>query len=149
MAHSYSALYVHIVFATKGRTALLSDIRVREEMHAYLGGTCRDLKCPTLIVGGVADHVHILANQSRSVALADVIRELKKVSIMWMKDKEHMKFGWQDGYGAFSFGKDELPRLVQYVGNQEEHHKKVSLDDEYRALLTEAGISFDDKFLWG
>ena len=84
MAHSYSALYVHIVFATKGRTALLSDIRVREEMHAYLGGTCRDLKCPTLIVGGVADHVHILANQSRSVALADVIRELKKVSIMWM-----------------------------------------------------------------
>ena len=149
MAHSYSALYVHIVFATKGRTALLSDIRVREEMYAYLGGTCRDLKCPTLIVGGVADHVHILANQSRSVALADVIRELKKASIMWMKDKGHMKFGWQDGYGAFSFGKDDLPRLVQYVGNQEEHHKKVSLDDEYRALLTEAGISFDDKFLWG
>ena len=149
MAHSYSALYVHLVFATKGRLALLSDAKTRMDMHSYLGGICKDLGCPTFIVGGVADHVHIVANQGRTIAIAHTVQELKKASICWMKDNGHMKFGWQDGYGAFSFGKDDLPRLVQYVGNQEEHHKKVSLDDEYRALLIEAGIPFDDKYLWG
>ena len=104
MSQSLSKIYTHIVYSTKHRYPFLADDPVRNEMHAYLGGTCKELSCPAIIVGGVADHVHILCKLSKNVAAADMIGEIKRSSSKWVKNKGVMlrKFAWQSGYGIFS-----------------------------------------------
>ena len=148
MPQSYSGLYVHLVFGTKLREPSLSDANLRADLHAYMGGASKGLGCPTFLVGGVEDHVHIVASLSRTVAVADWVRELKKASTGWVQRHGVPRFGWQDGFGAFSFDREAIPDLVQYVANQAEHHRKVSFEEEDRRLLVEAGVEFDEKYLF-
>ena len=109
MPQSLARLYVNIVYSTKHRYPFLMDKDIREEMHAYLGGICRNLECPALIVGGIADHVHILSRLSRVISVADLMKELKIQSSKWVKTKGAK---WQNGYVAFSVDQDELDRVV-------------------------------------
>ena len=148
MSHSYSALYVHLVFGTKNRQPLLTDVELRARLHEYIGGTSRGMKCPCFVVGGVEDHVHIIASQARTISTSDWVQEIKKASNRWMQGQGQPSFAWQEGFGAFSFEKKDIPRVAQYVGNQVEHHRKVTFEEEYMALLTEAGIDFDPRYLW-
>jgi REP element-mobilizing transposase RayT len=150
MPQSLSNVLIHIAFSTKERWPYLLDATLRDEMHHYLGGICNRLDCPPVRVGGMADHVHILARQSRTIALADWVKELKRGSSIWIKEKEQAleSFHWQAGYGAFSVSQSQSPRVQDYIARQEEHHRSLTYQDELRGLLTRHGIEFDERYVW-
>src|SRR5437879_5090434 len=133
MPQSHAQIYLHIVFSTKQHRPFLQNPAVREEAHKYLGGTCNKLGCPVLRVGGVADHVHILCRLGRTIAVADLVKELKRDSSKWLKGKGPglESFQWQNGYGAFSVSPTHVEALRRYIANQEEHHRTVSFQDEF------------------
>ena len=150
MSQSLAQLYLHLVFSTKHRQPFLSDPNVRLEMHKYLGGICRGQVSPSLVVGGVADHVHILCVLAKTVAVSNLIRELKRESSKWVKTKsaDLAGFEWQSGYGAFSISPGHVVALQKYITDQEEHHKTESFQDEFRRLLKKYGIEYDERYLW-
>ena len=150
MPQSLAQVYLHIVFSTKDRTPYLRDRALRSETHAYLVGACRNLNSPSLIVGGVEDHVHILCRFGRTITMADLIKGLKKESTKWIqgKDPTLSDFHWQAGYGAFSAGPERIPELRRYIANQEEHHRTESFKDEFRRLLKEHNVEYDERYVW-
>ncbi len=151
MAQSLAQIYLHIVFSTKDRAPFLSTRDLRDEMHAYLGGACKNLDSPPLKVGGTEDHVHILLRLSRKYAIADLLRKVKQSSSKWVKTRDPAlsNFHWQDGYGAFSVSPAHVPALRRYIADQEEHHRKESFQDEFRRLLEKYGIGWDERYVWG
>ena len=150
MPQSLAQVIIHIVFSTKNRDPFLSDDDIRKEMHSYLGGTCNNLDCQVIVIGGVSDHVHILLKFSRNISIAKLVGEIKRSSSKWIKTKGGMltKFSWQNGYGVFSVGRSEIERVKSYILNQEEHHRKRSFQDEYRKFLREYEIEYDEKYVW-
>ncbi|MEX1027657.1 MAG: IS200/IS605 family transposase [Candidatus Paceibacterota bacterium] len=150
MSQSLTQIYVHLVFSTKHRELLLKDKNLREQMHAYLAGGCKNLDSASLIVGGVEDHVHILFRQSKNHALKTVVGELKRESSKWIKTQSPRlsTFYWQKGYGAFSISPSHISALKQYIANQEEHHRKETFQDEFRRLCAEHGLEIDERYVW-
>ena len=150
MPQSLSAVYVHIVFSILDRRPFLQEPVLLAEMHAYLGGTSDKLGCQPLLIGGVADHVHILARQGRTIALSDWVGKLKSSSSGWIKERQPSltRFAWQAGYGAFSVGVAEVEHVRQYIRGQEEHHRTWSFQDEFRKLLQESGMDWNEKHVW-
>lgn len=150
MPQSLSAVHVHLVFSTKERRPRLRDAEIRRELHTYLGGVSRELGCPPFQVGVVADHVHVLARLGRTTTQADWVKELKRSSSLWIKEKTPSlaAFQWQAGYSCFSVSHSNLAQVMDYVVHQEEHHRTLNFDDELRALLRKHEIEFDEKYLW-
>jgi len=150
MSQSLSSVYVHFVFSTKDRFPFLSDEGVRGQVHAFLGGIANKLNCPPILIGGVSDHVHILVQLGRSISQADLVKELKRGSNLWIRERfPHIaKFAWQAGYGAFSVSTSNLEAVRVYIANQPEHHAKVSFQDEFRAFLKKHGVAFDERYVW-
>ncbi len=150
MSQSLAQIYLHIVFSTKNRKAFLQNRALRAELRSYLGGVCRNLDSPPLIVGGVADHVHVLCRLSRTHTIAEFIREMKRESSKWIKTKDAAlgEFHWQDGYGAFSVSPSHVEALRKYIANQEEHHRTESFQDEFRRLLKKYGLEYDERYVW-
>src|SRR2546423_2961396 len=144
---SYTNLLYHIVFATKRRSPFITN-ELRADLHAYLGGTARGLGGIALEVGGVADHVHILAKIKPTVAVAEFIKRLKADSSGWANRKTRGRFAWQARYGAFTVSESQVEKVRAYVRNQEEHHSRVSFEEEIKALLKAHKIEFDEKYLW-
>ena len=147
MPQSLTNVLVHVVFSTKERRALLQNPDLRTDMHSYLAGICANLKCPAIIVGGATDHVHLLFDQSRNATLADLVKEVKRSSSLWAKTKSPQwnLFQWQSGYSAFSVSQSQKNRVRVYIETQEEHHRKLSFQDEFRLLLKRHGVTFDEK----
>ncbi len=150
MPHSLAKILVHIVFSTKNRYPFLSDKDIRNQMHAYLGGTINNLGCNVIIVGGAADHVHIFCRLSRNYSIAKIVQEIKRGSSKWIKTKSMMltKFAWQNGYGVFSVGRSEVERVKAYITNQEAHHQKKDFRNEFRVFLKAYEIDYDEKYVW-
>lgn len=150
MAQSLSRLWTHLVFSTKNRFPFLSDKTIRTDMHAYLAKMLREQDCETLIVNGVEDHVHSLFALSRTHSIASVVKEIKRTSSGWVKEFSPalQKFHWQLGYGAFSVSQSNLDEVVRYIENQEEHHRLVTFQDEYRVLLIENRVPYDERYVW-
>jgi REP element-mobilizing transposase RayT len=150
MPQSLANVLVHLIFSTKDRYPFLRDPELRDEMHRYLSGTSENLDCPPVRVGGTEDHVHFLARLGRSISLADWIKELKRVSSLWIKTKDNSlaAFHWQLGYGAFSVSQSQSATVDQYIANQEEHHLTVSFQEEFRQFLRKHGIEFDERYVW-
>jgi putative transposase len=150
MPQSLANVLVHIVFSTRERRALLQNDDLRIEMHRYLAGVCKNLECPAVIVGGATDHVHLLASQSRTIALAEWVKEMKRASSLWAKTKSpHWElFQWQADYGAFSVSQSQKGRVEQYIQSQLEHHCRRSFQDEFRQLLRKHHIEFDEHYVW-
>lgn len=150
MSQSLAKVLVHIVFSTKNRYPFLANEGVRKEMHAYLGGTCNNLSCPVLTVGGFVEHVHVLCSLSRNVSLAKLVGELKRGSSKWVKTKGGMleKFAWQNGYGVFSVSQSDVERVRAYITAQEEHHRRKTFQEEFRAFLQDYEIEFDEQYVW-
>ncbi|QCX38675.1 IS200/IS605 family transposase [Aureibaculum algae] len=149
MGQSLVKNYIHIVFSTKYRAALIHP-PYEQELHKYLGGVCNDLECPVLIVGGYTDHIHILCMLSKKIALMTLVQKLKANSSKWMKtkDKSLENFFWQDGYGAFSVNPYKIDAIVNYIKNQHAHHNKNSFQDEYKYFLEKNEVEYDDRFIW-
>ena len=123
----------------------------RQLTHAYLAGICANLDCPSLKTGGVEDHVHILCRFGKSIALKDLLRDLKRDSSKWVKAQESRltTFQWQLGYGAFSISPSHVEPLIQYIANQEEHHRQETFQDEFRRLCKNYGLPIDERYVWG
>ena len=119
-------------------------------MHRYLGGILSRLNCQSIIVGGTEDHVHLLGSLSRTCEAAMMVKELKRGSSIWLKTKrpELHDFAWQNGYGIFSIGHSQIEAARSYIAKQEEHHRQVSFQDEFRQLLQRYEIQFDERYVW-
>jgi REP element-mobilizing transposase RayT len=149
MGQSLVKNYIHIVFSTKYRAPIIHP-PYEQELHAYLGGICNNLECHTLKVGGFTDHVHILCMLSKKIALMKLLEEVKSHSSKWMKTKDYSlnNFYWQDGYGAFSVNPAQVDRVVAYIGNQHEHHRKKDFQYEFRSYLKKYNVEYDERYVW-
>ena len=129
---------------------MLRDSVLRAELHAYLGGIINHLDCQSIIVGGVEDHVHLLASLARTCALAELVKEVKRGSSLWIKEREPAlsDFAWQNGYGVFSIGFSQIEELQVYITRQEEHHRLRSFQDEFKLFLRRYQIPFDERYVW-
>jgi REP element-mobilizing transposase RayT len=147
MPQTLSVLLVHIVFSTKDRRPLLTE-RIRFELHAYLATVARDKQCEWVVVGGVADHVHLGVRLHTTKSVAKLVEYLKTASSKWMKARGVAEFSWQRGYGAFSVGPADTGALVRYIEQQEAHHRRRDFQGEMRALLTKYHVAFDERYVW-
>ena len=148
MPQSLSRLLVHLIFSTKNRAAFLQSPLLRSELHAYLTATLRGLDCEPVQAGGVSDHVHVLFGLSRTISLADLVKNLKTSSTKMMREKGHRDFSWQTGYGAFSVSESNKSPVIAYIANQEMHHRKMTFQEEIRALLKKHSMRFDERYIW-
>lgn len=146
---SLSKVIIHIIFSTKDREPWLEG-DVRPRMHAYVATICRDLNAEAFLVGGVADHVHIVTTLPRTLSQAVMVETVKKTSSKWIKEQNAKSLGfyWQRGYGAFSVSPSQLDAVLQYVEGQEEHHRTRSFQEEYRDFLCRYGVEFDERYIW-
>ena len=150
MSQSLVKNLIHLVYSTKNRQRWIPE-GVRDRFFAYQVGIFRQWECPALVIGGVDDHVHALFSLSKNHALKKIVEEVKKGSSKWMKTAEaaaNTNFCWQNGYAAFSVSQSSVDEVRKYIENQEDHHRKMTFQDELRALFTRHGIDFDERFVW-
>ncbi|MBW8050703.1 MAG: IS200/IS605 family transposase [Cytophagales bacterium] len=149
MAQSLVQNYIHLVFSTKHRVPLIHE-PVQSKLYGYLGGICKNLECHPVKIGGYTDHVHILCMLSKKIALMKLLEEVKSHSSKWVKtmDKTLKNFYWQGGYGAFSVSHSQVDVVKAYIENQKEHHKKITFQEEYRALLKKYNVEYDERYVW-
>jgi putative transposase len=148
MSQSYVQFYAHVVFHTKNNLKIIRE-EFKDELYSYLGGILRNLKSIPLQIGGTNDHVHILCTLPKTMTIADLMEEVKKSSSKWIKSKspKMTDFYWQNGYGGFSVGWSQIETVKKYIKNQNEHHSRIQFMDEYKNLLEENGIEYDEKYL--
>ena len=149
MPQSLSAVYIHLVFSTKDRQPFLRDLDTRTRLHAQLGRISKTLGCAPILTGGFEDHVHMLARFGRTITQAEWVKELKRVSNLWLRDEYQMRdFECQGGYADFSVSESNLEQVKRYIANQEEHHRKINFQDELRELFRRHRIEWDERYIW-
>lgn len=149
MPETFSRIYIQVVFAVKGRESLIHS-SWEEELYKYITGIIRNKEQKLIAINGMPDHIHILVGMRPSCCLSDLVREIKKSSNDFIKEKKFTKhkFQWQEGYGAFSYSHSALNNVVAYIENQKEHHKKKSFRDEYLEFLKKFEVEFKDEYLF-
>ena len=150
MANTYTSLYYHIVFSTKNRVHWV-NLEIEQRLWEYLGGIARRHKASALQIGGTSDHVHALVFAPAVLSPSQIAQFLKGDSSKWIHVELRglRQFAWQDGYGAFTVSKSQLPEVIRYIQNQREHHRKKTFQEEYLELLQRHGIAYNDRYLWG
>jgi putative transposase len=149
MANTYTQIYIHIVFAVRGRQSIISPSH-RETLHKYITGIVRNRGQKMLAVNAPGDHAHMFIGMSPTIYLSDLVRDVKAGSSGFINDNRWVRghFNWQDGFGAFSHSRCELDIFVHYIRNQEEHHRKKTFREEYVEMLRESGVEFDERYLF-
>ena len=149
MPQSLARVYLHTVFSTKNREPILAD-DWRDELFHVLGGAANNLGCQSLLVGGVADHVHMLISLGRTITIADAIGKIKSTSSLWINQTRGLPspFHWQAGYGAFSVSQSNVEAVREYIRRQPEHHARQEFKDEFREWLQRYQIEWDEKYVW-
>jgi putative transposase len=149
MANTFSQIYIQTVFAVNGRLSLIRP-EFKEEIYKYITGIVRNQGQKLIAINGMPDHVHILIGLKPSMALANLVREIKADSSNFVNEKRFVrgKFSWQEGYGAFSYGHSQLDTIIRYIQNQEQHHKRSSFKNEYLTLLRKFDIAFEEKYVF-
>jgi putative transposase len=149
MPQSLSRVLVHLIFSTKNRDPVLTPA-IRTELFPYLAAVLTNDGCPSLRVGGVADHVHLLFGLSRTRTIAQVVENVKTSSSKWLKLRGPTlaHFHWQAGYGAFSVSSSNADDVIAYIARQDEHHQTRSFQDEFRAFLQRHEVEFDERYVW-
>lgn len=148
MTHTYFAVYEHIVFSTKERRDCFTK-ELQGELFPYFAKAIENRGARAVVVGGHRNHVHLLIGMGKGVLTSDLVREIKRTSSIWLKGKGVDDFAWQVGYGAFSVSYSNLDQVRAYIANQEEHHRVLTWEEEYRMLLERHGIVFDERFYLG
>jgi REP element-mobilizing transposase RayT len=149
MANTYSQIYLQVVFAVKGRKSLIQR-EWKDELYKYICGVVNGKKEKVYAIGGVADHIHILLSVKPNILVSDLVRDIKCNSSKWINERQYVigKFQWQEGFGAFSYTHWHLGTIINYINNQEEHHKKKSFKKEYLEFLEQFYIEYDEKYLF-
>jgi putative transposase len=147
--NTFTKLYVHCIFAPRGRSSLLSE-SVRTKTYKYIYGIIKEKKCNPIAINGTDDHVHLLIGFNPMISISDLIRDIKRSSAMFINANHLLseRFNWQEGFGAFTVGHKELDNVYKYVLNQNMHHLHNSFKDEYSKTLSEEGIDFSDSYLF-
>ena len=149
MPQSFTKLYAHLIFSTKNRRAFLDD-DIRPRVHGYLATVIRDLDSPFVVVGGVADHVHILFDLGKMHAPVEFVEHVKRESSRFIKalGAKYREFYWQRGYGMFSVSPTHRAEVEAYVRGQDEHHRTKTFQEEFRAFLERYDIEWDERYVW-
>ena len=149
MANTYTQIYYHIIFAVRNRESLITE-SIKEELYKYISGIINNQKQKLLIINGMPDHIHILINCKPNINLSNLVKEIKEHSTKFINDKKIFigKFYWQTGFSAFSISNRDIPAIINYIKNQENHHGKKSFKEEYLNLLKENEILYDEKYVF-
>ncbi|HEV2418952.1 MAG TPA: transposase [Terriglobia bacterium] len=148
MPHTFSNLLTHVIFSTQNRQPFLTpDLRL--DLLAYMGGIIRKLGGKLIESSAPCDHVHCLLSLPTTLAVADALRVLKTNSSLWVHEtRNRPAFAWQTGYGAFSVSQSNVPAVLKYIRNQDQHHHKVSFQEEFIAFLKQHELSYDERYIW-
>jgi putative transposase len=146
MTHTSGNVLLHFIFSTHGRRPLIDGFR--EDLFAYLGGIVRELEATALAVNGTCDHVHMLVRLRPSQSAAEIARLVKTNSSRWVRGKWKPDFAWQTGYGVFSVSESSVPAVMKYIALQEEHHRKISFQEEFVAFLKKNHVAYDERYIW-
>lgn len=147
MPQSLANILIHATWSTKYREPLISD-GFRAGLHGYMAGILKNVESPALIINSVADHVHVLCQLSKNLAMCRLVEEVKKSSSKWMKKQGVVGFAWQNGYGAFSVSESNIAAVRKYIEDQAKHHKKVNFQDEFRAFCKRHHVPIDERYVW-
>lgn len=149
MPDTYSQIYIHIIFAIKNREALIQP-EWESDLYKYITGIVRNKEQKMLAINGTSNHIHFLIGMKPICCLADLVREIKKSSNAFVKEKGFAKFNfqWQEGFGAFSYSHSQLTDVITYIANQKKHHRKHSFKEEYHAFLKAFEVEFKEEYLF-
>ena len=149
MANTYTQLYIHYVFAVQNRLSLI-DGNWKTQLYKYMNGIIGQQGHKPFAINGMPDHVHVLVSMNPKQGPSDLMFNVKRSSSLWINENRFVagKFSWQEGFGAFSYGKSQIPDIVQYIENQEFHHKKRTFQEEYLDFLKAFGIEYDERYIF-
>ena len=149
MANTFSQIYIQTVFAVSERACVIKP-QFKEEVHKYISGIVSNQGQKLIVINSMPDHLHMLIGLRPSMAVADLVREVKSESSRFINENKwiHGRFSWQEGYGAFSYGHSQLDTIIRYIENQEAHHSRRSFRKEYTGLLRKFDIAFEDKYVF-
>jgi len=149
MANTYTQIYIHYVFAVQNRLSLIQS-KWKNDLHKYMTGIIEQQGHKLLQIGGISDHVHALVSMNPKQSPSDLMFHVKRSSSLWINENRFVmgKFSWQEGFGAFSYGKSQIPNVANYIENQESHHKKRSFMEEYLEFLKLFEIEYDERYVF-
>ena len=149
MANTYTQIYIQIVIVVRGRHCLIPDEK-KEILYKYITGIIQNKKHKLISINGTQNHIHILIGLNPAEALADLIKEVKRCSTNFINEQKWMrgKFSWQNGYGGFSYSRSHLDKVINYIKNQEKHHKQKTFREEYVEMLEKYKVEYDEKFIF-
>jgi REP element-mobilizing transposase RayT len=151
MSQSLAKVIVHVVYSTKNRRGWFRERAMRTDLYAYNSSVLsRGVDFKPILIGGLDDHIHILGLLSRKVSIAEMIKESKTQTSKWVKKAgpQFLGFQWQAGYGIFSVSPSRIPQVKRYIANQEQHHRGMSFQDEFRELCRRHGVAIDERYVW-
>jgi putative transposase len=148
MSHTYISSLIHCVFSTKNRRDLIAE-EIQPQVWAFLGGIARKNGFKALIVGGIANHVHVLLSLPAVLPLSKAMQLIKGASSHWMNENHTRDFAWQEGYGAFTVGISQKDQTISYIRRQPKHHRKRSFEEEFVTFLKKHGVEYDPQHVWG
>ena len=150
MANTFTSLHYHIIFSTKNREPWIAP-EIEQRIWRFMGGIARKHRVTALQIGGVEDHIHALVTAPPTLAPSQIAQILKGESSKWIHDefRKLKQFSWQDGYGAFTVSKSNIPQVIDYIQNQRGHHLKKTFQEEYLEFLQANGIDYDERYVWG
>lgn len=149
MSNTYTQIHIQAIFAVKYRVGIIRN-NWKDELYKYITGIIQKHNHKLLIINGVEDHVHVFFGMRPNQSLSDLLQDIKTNSSKWINEKglASGRFEWQSGYGAFSYGKSQIPDVIKYIQNQEEHHRKQTFLDEYMEFLNRFGVEYDDRYIF-
>lgn len=149
MPNTYTQIHIHAVFAVKAKVGLIKK-EWKEDLYKYMAGIIQRYDHKALAINGMPDHIHILFGMRPTQSLSNLMQDVKGGSSKWINDQEIVKghFQWQEGYGAFSYSKSQVPNVISYIRNQEEHHCQKTFLEEYKELLMLFGIKLDERYIF-
>ena len=149
MANTYTQLYAQIIFSPKGRQNLINK-EIKNNIYKYMIGIIKNKKQKPIIINGMPDHVHIFIGFSPDIAISDLVRDIKSNTTTFINDQKLIRgdFAWQRGFGAFTYSKSQMHKIVNYIKNQEEHHRKKTFKEEYMEFLDRFGVNYENKYLF-
>ncbi len=149
MANTFSQLYIHTIFAVKGRDNIINS-KFKDELYKYICGIVNNNQQKVYAINGMPNHIHILLSIKPNCLLSDLMRDIKASSSKWINTNKYVmgKFQWQEGFGSFSVSQSQVDKVISYIDNQETHHKKLSFKQEYIGLLKSYKIEFDEKYVF-
>lgn len=149
MANTYTQIHIHAVFAVQNRVSVIQQ-PWKDELYKYISGIIKNNGHKLLIINGMPDHIHVLLGMRPMQSLADLMRDIKSDSSKWINDNNLAKgkFSWQEGYGAFAYSRSQLPQIIKYIEQQEDHHKRKTFVEEYIEILKAFEVEYDERYIF-